>query len=275
MAKVFIFDADKCNGCFNCQIVCKDEHVDNEWQGYAKPQPDTGQFWIHVTERVRGSVPKVKVSYDVTLCQHCDNAPCMAAAPGAVYKRDDGLVIIDPDKATGNRALVEACPYGAIFYNEALGLPQKCTGCAHLLDDGWEVPRCVDACANEALKFGEESDLQELIAQSELLRDDRADDKPRVYYLNKPKRFVAGVVVDLEAEEVIIGATVTLEDTVSGETRATTTDDFGDFWFKQIAAGSYRVYVEAEGYLTRMIDVDATDEDVNTGPVDLFAVPQQ
>jgi len=274
MAKVFIFDTDKCNGCFNCQIVCKDEHVDNEWEGYAKPQPDTGQFWIQVHEQVRGSVPKVRVNYHVTMCQHCDNAPCIAAAPEAAYTREDGLVIIDPDKATGKRELVEACPYGAVFYNAALDLPQKCTGCAHLLDDGWEVPRCVDACATDALLFGEEADFEDLIARSELCCDERASDKPRVYYLNKPKRFIAGVVVDMEADEVLIGASLTLEDTVSGEVLTGTSDDFGDFWFKQIAASSYRLYVEAEGYLTRVVDVDTRNKDANTGPIDLYAAPQ-
>ena len=39
MGKVFVFDAAKCNGCRNCQIACKDEHVDNEWAPWAKPQP--------------------------------------------------------------------------------------------------------------------------------------------------------------------------------------------------------------------------------------------
>ncbi len=37
--KVFVYDLDKCNGCHNCQIACKDEHVENEWLPYAKPQP--------------------------------------------------------------------------------------------------------------------------------------------------------------------------------------------------------------------------------------------
>ena len=105
-----------------------------------KPQPDTGQFWTRVEERVRGQVPKVRVSYTVRMCQHCGDAPCMAAAPEAVYRRDDGLVIVDPEKARGLRELVEACPYGAIYYNEGLDLPQKCTGCAHLVDAGEGCP---------------------------------------------------------------------------------------------------------------------------------------
>ncbi|WP_102378715.1 4Fe-4S dicluster domain-containing protein [Raoultibacter timonensis] len=128
MGKVFVYDHAKCNGCRNCQIACKDEHVDNAWPPYAEPQPDTGQFWCRIEEEVRGSVPKVKVSYTLRMCQHCDSAPCMDAAPGAVYKRDDGLVVVDPGKAKGMRGLVDACPYGAIFYNEELDIPQKCTG---------------------------------------------------------------------------------------------------------------------------------------------------
>lgn len=127
MGKTFIFDAAKCNGCRNCQLACKDEHVDNEWLPYSKPQPDTGQFWTRIEERIRGQVPKVKIAYIMHMCQHCDGAPCMSAAPEAVYKRDDGLVIIDPSKAKGHKELVEACPYGAIFWNEELEIPQKCT----------------------------------------------------------------------------------------------------------------------------------------------------
>jgi tetrathionate reductase subunit B len=37
--------------------------VANDWTPYARPQPDAGQFWIGLTEQVRGQVPKVKVTY--------------------------------------------------------------------------------------------------------------------------------------------------------------------------------------------------------------------
>jgi tetrathionate reductase subunit B len=75
--KVFAIDLSVCNGCYCCQIACKDEHVANDWSPYAKPQPDTGQFWIGMTELVRGQVPKVKVSYIPKMCHHCDDAPCI------------------------------------------------------------------------------------------------------------------------------------------------------------------------------------------------------
>ncbi|HEX7474441.1 MAG TPA: hypothetical protein VF318_00635, partial [Dehalococcoidales bacterium] len=60
MGKVLIINYDICNGCYNCQLACKDEHVANDWSPIAKPQPDTGQFWNKVYDNVRGQVPKVK-----------------------------------------------------------------------------------------------------------------------------------------------------------------------------------------------------------------------
>ena len=161
--KVFVIDIARCNGCHNCQIVCKDEHVGNDWSPIAKPQPDIGQFWLDLTERVRGTVPKVKVAYRPHLCMHCDDAPCIAACPveGALYQREDGLVIIDTAQVHRLPALRGRLPVrGVIFFNEDLNLAQKCTGCAHLLDDGWAEPRCADACPTKALRIMDEDEAQ-------------------------------------------------------------------------------------------------------------------
>ena len=269
MGKVFLFDHAKCNGCRNCQIACKDEHVDNEWMPYAMPQPDTGQFWTRLSETVRGQVPKVKLSYVVHMCQHCGDAPCEKVVPEAVYRREDGLVIIDPVKAKGKKELVEACPYGAVYWNEELSLPQKCTGCAHLVDAG-QIPHCVDVCPHEALRFGEEEDFAQEIVCATALLPEREGDKPRVYYLNLPKRFLAGVVVDPEEDEVVIGAKVTAENLDSGEILVEETDEFGDFWFEQISAANWRVYVESEGYLSRVMSASTEDEDRNMGPIEVY-----
>lgn len=270
MGKVFVFDYDKCTGCRNCQLACKDEHVDNDWSPYAKPQPDTGQFWLQLTEKVRGQVPKVKISYAAHLCQHCRDAACVKAAPDAVYVREDGLVIIDPEKSKGHQELVDVCPYGKIYWNEQLEIPQKCTGCAHLVDAG-EKPHCVDCCPHEALRFGDEEEFAEELAQAQYWLPERAEaDRPRVYYLNKPKRFMGGIVVDLEEEEVIIGAKVTLTSKTSGEQISTITDDFGDFWFNQIEPDEYSIQVEAENYMSRSIDASCVDEDKNVGEICMF-----
>ena len=194
-----------------------------------------------------------------------------AAKDGAVYRRDDGLVIIDPAKAKDQKAIMDACPYGVVYWNEALSIPQKCTGCAHLLDDGWTVPRCVDACANDALTFGEEEDLKDLLAEAEDL-ECAIGTKPRVHYLNVPKRFLAGEVADLEDEEVLIGADVTITNLETGKTYTQKTDEFGDFWFKQIEPADYAIDVAYDGYLSRRVTdfISTKDKDLNAGTIAMY-----
>jgi len=271
MGKALVIDINICNGCYNCQIACKDEHVGNDWTPYAKPQPDTGQFWMKVTDVVKGTVPKVRVRYMHDICHHCDDAPCIPVCPSqAIYKRDDGIVIIDPEKCSGHRNCVDACPYGVIYFNTDLNIAQKCTFCAHLLDRGWKEPRCVDACPTEALKFGEEEDLKEWIAKSELLRPD-LDVKPRVYYIGIPnKRFVAGAVYDPEEDECTEGATATLTDVKTKKKLTAQTDNFGDFWFEDLTVGTYSLLIEKAGYYSQKMDSISTEKDVNVGDIKLY-----
>jgi tetrathionate reductase subunit B len=269
MGKALIIDINRCNGCYNCQIACKDEHVGNDWAPYAKPQPDTGQFWMKVTDIVRGTIPKVKVAYMHDICQHCDDAPCIkACGREAIYKRDDGIVIIDPGKCVGGRNCVDACPYGVIYFNDDLNISQKCTFCAHLMDRGWKEPRCVDACPTDALRFGEEEELQEYIKKAEILLPEEKT-RPRVYYIGIPKKFVAGAVWDPEKDECTQGAKVTL--TGPGENRVATTDRFGDFWFEGLAEGVYSISIEKGGYQSHKIDGISTEKDANLGDIELHA----
>jgi NAD-dependent dihydropyrimidine dehydrogenase PreA subunit len=199
---------------------------------------------------------------------HCENAACMQACDveGAIYRREDGLVIIDPDKCTGCKLCADSCPYGAIYFNEGLNLAQKCTGCAHLLDDGWKEPRCVDACPTDALKFGEASDLKPLIDKADPYRPELGS-KSRVYYLNMPKKFIGGTLYDPVEEEVIVGAACTLKDLKSGETFGTETDGFGDFWFKGLDEDrTFNLTLEKEGKV-KSIDAISTAFDVNLGDI--------
>lgn len=268
--KTFLLDINRCNGCYSCQIVCKDEHCDASWLPYAAPQPETGQFWMKVTEKVRGQVPVVKVTYTPTLCAHCAKAPCAGICPADAFDiREDGLMVLLPEKCTGCMACVDACPIGAIYANTEASIAQKCTGCAHLLDNGWTVPRCVDACPTEALLYLEDSDIPDEAVSLPALEGLGS----RVRYLNLPKRFVAGITVDLAADEVVIGARVDLLDPIGNSIIATSkTDDFGDFFFNQVEASRYTLRIAATGYTGVELTVDATDEDINIGPIDMKAI---
>ncbi|MDR0915736.1 MAG: 4Fe-4S dicluster domain-containing protein [Oscillospiraceae bacterium] len=268
MGKIFTVDVAKCNGCYNCQLACRDEHVGNDWAPYARPQPENGQFWLRLTDHPQGTIPKVRIHYVAQLCNHCRDASCIGACPQqAIYRRDDGLVIIDPETCNGCGDCVSACPYDAVFFNDELKIAQKCTGCAHLLDNGFKLPRCVDACPTDALGFGEEDDLRDFTVGAEV-RQPETGCAPRVYYRNIPGKFVAATVYDPVEREVVIGAKVRL--TNGGKTRHSVTDAYGDFWFEDLPAGKYDLVIEAKGFEFKNItDIDATENSVNLGDVAL------
>ena len=268
--KTLVIDVSKCNGCYNCQIACKDEHVGNDWSPYARPQPLNGHFWIKVTDIVRGTFPKVKVAYKQEICRHCADAPCIPACPRkAIVRRDDGIVLIKPDECGGDRSCIAACPYDAIYFNENLKIAQKCTFCAHLLDKGAKEPRCVDVCPTGALSFGEEEELRALIDTAEVVEPDGVGTRPRVYYKALPKKFIAGAVYDPAEDECIEGASVVLTNLADGTRLTTGTDEFGDFWLNGLGASNYSLSVEKEGYGPYRIESVSTEQDVNLGEIGL------
>lgn len=270
MSKVMIIDITRCNGCYACHVACKDEHVGNDWSPIAKPQPNTGQFWMRIEDIIRGQVPKVKMAYMHHMCQHCDDAPCIKACNSkAIFKREDGAVIIDSNKCTGAKLCEDACPYGVIYFNHDLNVAQKCTWCAHLLDKGWKEPRCVDACPTEALKFGEEVEFKDLIASAEILKPE-SKAGPRVYYIGIPKRFVAGAVYDPKADICLEGATVTLKDEKGKKIASLKTDHYGDFWFEGLKVAKYALDIEKAGYLPQKMDSVSTEKDINVGDIALY-----
>jgi tetrathionate reductase subunit B len=225
---------------------------------------------MKITDMVRGTVPKVKITYHHSICQHCDEAPCISACKQqAIYKRDDGIVIIDPGKCSGRKDCIDACPYpGVIYFNEVLNIAQKCTFCAHLLDRGWKEPRCVEVCPTGALQFGEEDELNELISRAELLQPESGT-KPRVYYLGLPKPFVTGDVYDPQKDACISNARIVITCSSNGEEYTTNTDSFGGFCFKDVKEGIYSLIVHADGYPVKTLENIEVSSDMNLGNIPL------
>ncbi|MBN1627308.1 MAG: carboxypeptidase regulatory-like domain-containing protein [Deltaproteobacteria bacterium] len=262
-----IIDVEKCENCKNCFLACKDEYVGNDWPGYSASMPNHGQSWIVTEGRERGQYPFIDVAYLPIPCMHCDNPPCVTAAPdGAIYKRPDGIVIIDPVKAKGREDLVKVCPYGAIRWNESQNLPQKCTLCAHLLDDGWKHTRCIQSCPTGALTLrkGTRSRMEQAINEEALeTYHPELGTHPRVFYKNLhrfTRCFIGGSVSVWinEQNECAAGALVTLFDSAGKQAGICTTDSYGDFKFDNLekGSGSYTVRISFKDYGTKTVEAE-------------------
>lgn len=271
MRLAMLIDVTRCSGCHNCFLSCRDEHYGNDYPGYSAPQPLFGQHWMQVKEIERGKYPRPRVDYIPVPCQHCQDAPCIdAAKDGAVYRREDGIVIIDPVKAKGQDQIVASCPYRVVYWNADLEIPQKCGMCAQRLDAGDKQPRCVESCPTGAMVFGDLDDPQSEISlrlnevSPEAFHPEFGT-RPLVCYHGLPGRMVAGEVVLDGADACAEGVKVTLEG--GGEKCETATGIFGDFAFEKLPQGvAYQVTVAHEGYAPRTIAVK-THTDVDLGEV--------
>ena len=192
-----VVDLDRCIGCHGCEIACKNEN-----------NIALGEYWNKVVERGPfGEYPDLEMYFLPTMCQQCQDAPCVNVCPtGASYRDADGMVLVDKEKCIGCKSCIMACPYGARYYRENedgyfgtelneyeavmyTAMPQgrvdKCTFCVDRIDAGGNEPRaCVAACPAGARVFG---DLETLKKQAEsaagfqLLPDEGAN--PSVWYL--------------------------------------------------------------------------------------------
>ncbi len=273
-----IVDVEKCHNCNNCFLGCKDEYVGNDYPGYSAPQPLHGHKWINILTRERGEIPMVDTVFVPTMCNHCDDAPCIKAGDGAVSKRDDGIVIIDPEKAKGRKDILASCPYGAIWWNEELEVPQAWTFDAHLLDRGWTEPRCVQGCPTGALRSVKVSDTRMTeIAHTEDLHPlaPEHDTKPRVHYKNLHRYnrlFVGGALVASRNGIIDCLAGARIELVKDGApVGAAESDAFGEFKIDGLEAnsGPYELRLSGEGYAPKSMTAVLGDKSLVVGTVEM------
>ena len=253
MAKYgLMIDVEKCCGCYACFLSCRDEFSGKDHLPTAAAQPD-GQQWICVEEIEHGTGSKVKVDYVPWLCRHCDDPECIKKAPeGAVIKRADGIVIFDPEKSKGWRTAPAACPYGIVSWNSEADIPQKCTLCAHMRDEGELTTRCAECCPTGALVFGEIPESSDSL----------------VTILGIPQPFLAGEVVYADLpDEPAAGVSVTLLDESGILCGKCETDFLGDFEFKKLGEGCvYQLIIEQDGYVSKEITLEIS-KSTNIGSI--------
>ena len=274
-----IVDVARCDNCRNCFLATKDEHIGNDFPGYAAAQPKHGHSWVDIRRKERGRWPVVEAHFMPVMCNHCDDAPCMKAArDGAITKRPDGIVIIDPEKSKGQKAIVDACPYGAIYWNEEKQIPQAWIFDAHLLDQGWKQTRLEQVCPTKVFRAvkADDATMRRMQADEKLeVLQPELGTQPRVYYKNlhlMTQCFVAGSVAAKikGVEECVAGAEVTLTHDGRELSRATT-DTFGDFKFDGLEpnSGAYDVTVTAASIGSATTHFELGEESLPLGVISL------
>jgi Fe-S-cluster-containing dehydrogenase component/formate-dependent nitrite reductase membrane component NrfD len=171
-----VVDQTRCIGCHACTTACRSE---NE-----VPLSVTRTYVKSVDV---GTFPQARRAFQVTRCNQCEDAPCVAACPtAAMYRRPDGIVDFDKQACIGCKACIAACPYDAIFINPEDHAAEKCNFCAHRLDIGLE-PACAVVCPVEAILVGDLDDPSSRVAQIAgrepvSVRRPEKGTRPKVFY---------------------------------------------------------------------------------------------
>ena len=200
----FYFDSTRCTGCRTCEMACKDYKDSSEGIHFRKVYDYEGGI-CELDEQ--GICTTSAFVYHMSLgCQHCNDPACVQVCPtGATFKREDGIVVMDPHRCIGCRFCMAGCPFGARSFNfvdprkylsdpvpnpayptRMIGVVEKCTFCAERLAVG-QMPACVEAAGGRIL-FGDlndpKSDVCKALASNySIRRKPNLGTQPGVYYL--------------------------------------------------------------------------------------------
>lgn len=173
------------------------------------PAPEWGPNWYDSVGE--GSVPQDNWYFHVHMaCMHCSEPACVEACPSkAIYKRPDGIVIINQDLCKGFKACIQACPYKRIFWNDQLRVAEKCIMCYPLLEKG-KPPICVSSCVARAIFFGDITDpaskVYKLVKEYKvaLPMHEEYNTEPNMYYIPPVMTAALGGTDQLAKDELRI-----------------------------------------------------------------------
>ena len=202
----FVVDIRKCIGCGACARACKKEND-------VPLEPDNNRTWVEryvIDDNDKVFVDSPNAGYDgfkadymnlkyknleiqksffvPKLCNHCDKPPCVSVCPvGATYSTKEGVVLVNRNACIGCRYCIQACPFGARFFDRRFRIVDKCTWCYHRITKGL-LPACVENCPTGARMFGDirnpDSTVSKAIKQETIgiLKPDLGTEN-KVYYV--------------------------------------------------------------------------------------------
>jgi Fe-S-cluster-containing dehydrogenase component len=174
----FLIDNRRCIGCHACSVACKVEH---------EVALGVARTWVKYVEK--GEFPATRRTFQVTRCNHCDDAPCVEICPTrSLFRRADGIVDFDPGRCIGCKACMQGCPYDALYIDPRTQTAAKCNYCAHKVDVGLEPP-CVTVCPTQAIVAGDLDDgssrISELTGRHPVqVRKPEKGTRPKLFYID-------------------------------------------------------------------------------------------
>lgn len=222
-----VIDLDRCTGCGACMTACAAEN--NVAPGHAKATPRTGLTPMLVQRVSNGGAgaDRREVFIPVT-CMHCEHeTPCVAVCPQQAVELDKATGIVNqmPQRCLGCRYCMTACAYHARYFNwwdpewpvgmertlnpgvavRMRGVVEKCNFCHGRLHEAEDKaaaagkaeidpadyrPACVEACATQAIVFGDLNDPLSDVRKASRHEDSfrllaRLGTEPKVYYRSK------------------------------------------------------------------------------------------
>lgn len=265
-----LIDLKSCNGCRACMMVCKANHSIpvGEYAGL-----ECYRIWPMEVEL--GKFPYVVRNLTPLLCMQCEDPPCVGVCPvpGAIYKREDGIVLIDEKKCNGCKLCVPSCPYDALYFREDKQVVDKCTLCVENIDEGL-LPECVRTCPAQAMFFGDlenpENQISKLIKQWDA-RPFRPElkTKPSVYYTAHTAR-LRGTLVSKKTRQVVMDADITLGSPDKGRSNLTTTDSDGVFFFWNLEIRKrYTISIKTDGFVRTTRELYLDEEYTDLGLIEI------
>ncbi len=211
-----LINVKKCIGCYTCMRTCSTENdvgdrgmrtwverytvaenndvaIDVVERAYVN---DAEKFLTHPHYAPINTKTKVRSQFFVPkLCNQCAVPPCTQVCPvGSTYQTKDGVVVIDHDSCIGCAYCIQACPYGARFWDEKFLCANKCDFCYHRITKGLK-PACVLACPTGTRVFGDLKDPDSpvyaaLHSEKATILKRHLGTEPKVYYTDLHKEIV-------------------------------------------------------------------------------------
>ena len=103
-----VINLQKCVGCGACALACKAENNTRTRAG------GQSHNWADFMMKTEGTFPNVTHWVMPVMCNHCTDAPCVAACPAtpkAMFKTLEGVTMHNDALCIGCRACQNACPY--------------------------------------------------------------------------------------------------------------------------------------------------------------------